>query len=60
MNYKAELSSDIPVTDPAQDAYGFAGFAKNLAKAISRNAQPPHGLVMAINGPWGAGESQAC
>lgn len=56
MNYKAELSSDIPVTDPAQDAYGFAGFAKNLAKAI-RVTPSPHGLVMAINGPWGAGKS---
>ncbi len=34
MNYKAQLSSDIPVTNPKQDAYGFAGFARNLAKAI--------------------------
>ena len=50
MNYKIELSSDIPVTDPAQDAYGFAGFAKTLAKAI-RVTPSPHGLVMAIHGP---------
>lgn len=56
MNYKAKLSSDIPVTDPAQDAYGFSGFAKNLAKAI-RVTPSPHGLVMAIHGPWGAGKS---
>ena len=56
MNYKAELSSDIPVADPAQDAYGFAGFAKNLSKAI-RLTPSPQGLVMAINGPWGAGKS---
>lgn len=56
MNYKAELSSYIPVTDPAQDAYGFAGFAKNLANAI-RVTPSPHGLVMAIHGPWGAGKS---
>lgn len=56
MNYKANLSSDIPVTDPTQDAYGFAGFAKNLAKAI-RITPSPHGLVMAIYGPWGAGKS---
>lgn len=56
MNYKARLSSDIPVTDPAQDAYGFAGFAKSLAKAI-RVTPSPHGLVMAIHGPWGAGKS---
>lgn len=56
MNYKAQLSSDTPVTDPKQDAYGFAGFARNLAKAI-RVTPSPHGLVMAINGPWGAGKS---
>lgn len=56
MNYKAQLSSDIPVTNPKQDAYGFAGFARNLAKAI-RVTPSPHGLVMAINGPWGAGKS---
>lgn len=56
MNYKAQLSSDIPVSDPNQDAYGFAGFASNLAKAI-RVTPSPHGLVIAINGPWGAGKS---
>lgn len=56
MNYRPQLSSDNPVTDPAQDAYGFAGFAKNLAKAI-RVTPSPHGLVMAIHGPWGAGKS---
>lgn len=56
MTYEAKLSSDIPVTDPAQDAYGFSGFAKSLAKAI-RITPSPHGLVMAIHGPWGAGKS---
>lgn len=56
MKYEAKLSSDIPVTDPAQDAYGFAGFAKNVSKAI-RETPSPQGLVMAINGPWGSGKS---
>lgn len=56
MKYEAKLSSDVPVTDPAQDAYGFAGFAKNLSKAI-RVTPSPQGLVMAINGPWGSGKS---
>lgn len=56
MSSDAKLSSDVPVSDPADDAYGFAPFAKNLAKAI-RNTPSPHGLVMAVNGPWGAGKS---
>ena len=56
MSYDAKLSSDTPVSVPAEDAYGFAPFAKNLAKAI-RVTPSPHGLVMAINGPWGSGKS---
>lgn len=56
MKYEAKLSSDVPVTDPAQDAYGFTGFAKNVSKAI-RVTPSPQGLVMAINGPWGSGKS---
>lgn len=54
--YQAKLSSDTPVADPAGDAFGFAGFAKNLAKAV-RTTPSPDGLVMAINGPWGAGKT---
>lgn len=56
MDYKAKLSSDSPVIDPAEDAYGYVGFAKNLAKAICITPSPS-GLVMAINAPWGAGKS---
>lgn len=56
MNYEVKLSSDAPIIDPAEDAYGFAGFAKSLARAI-RATPSPSGLVMAINGPWGAGKS---
>jgi predicted KAP-like P-loop ATPase len=56
MDYSAKLSSDSPVADPAEDAYGYSGFAKNLAKAICITPSPS-GLVMAINAPWGAGKS---
>lgn len=56
MNYQANISSDTPVSNPSDDAFGFSGFARNLAKAI-RGTPSPNGLVMAVNGPWGAGKS---
>ncbi|MGJ7534551.1 MULTISPECIES: KAP family P-loop NTPase fold protein [unclassified Variovorax] len=56
MNYQSKISSDAPVDNPADDAFGFSSFARNLAKAI-RGTPSPNGLVMAINGPWGAGKS---
>jgi predicted KAP-like P-loop ATPase len=50
------ISSDVPLTDPADDAYGYATFAKRIADAVCKTASPK-GLVMAIHGPWGVGKS---
>lgn len=52
----AELSSDRPSTDPAQDLFGHAPFAKTLAKAI-RGYRHSDGIVLALYGPWGSGKS---
>lgn len=51
-----ELSSDRPSTDPAQDLFGHAPFARTLAKAI-RNYRGSDGIVLALYGPWGSGKS---
>lgn len=53
------VSSDIPITQPTQDAYGVDNFAQALAKSISR-ANAAEGLVFAIYGAWGSGKSSAC
>lgn len=50
------VTSDLPQTDPAQDALGYAPFARRLAKAILETASP-QGLVLAVHGPWGAGKT---
>lgn len=55
-NLAAELSSDRPSTDPAQDLFGHAPFAKTLAKAI-RSHRGSDGIVLALYGPWGSGKS---
>ena len=52
----AELSSDRPSTDPAQDLFGHAPFARTLAKAI-RGYRGSDGIVLALYGPWGSGKS---
>jgi predicted KAP-like P-loop ATPase len=51
-----ELGSDLPVEDPADDAYGYAPFASRLATAILDN-KSPKGLVIAVHGKWGSGKS---
>lgn len=56
MTDHAALSSDRPLTDPAQDVFGHAPFAKTLAKAI-RDHRGSDGIVLALYGPWGAGKS---
>lgn len=50
------LSADRPSSDPAQDLYGHAPFAKTLAKAIS-GYRDSEGIVLALYGPWGSGKS---
>lgn len=50
------ISSDRPGTDPAQDALGYAPFAKKLAESILR-LPSDEGLVIAIYGPWGFGKT---
>lgn len=51
-----ELGSDLPLEDPADDAYGYAPFASRLAAAIVGN-KSPQGLVLAVHGKWGSGKS---
>lgn len=51
-----ELGSDLPVVDPAEDAFGYAPFASRLAEAIVANSSP-QGLVLAVHGKWGSGKS---
>ena len=50
------LGSDIPLSYPSDDAYGYAPFASQIAQAIVNNVKP-HGLVLAIDGKWGSGKS---
>lgn len=51
-----ELGSDLPLLDPAEDAFGYAPFASQLARAIVNNTNP-QGLVLAVHGKWGSGKS---
>lgn len=51
-----ELRSDLPLKNPADDAYGYAPFASTLAAAIVDN-KSPQGLVLAVHGKWGSGKS---
>ena len=50
------LSADRPSTDPAQDLFGHAPFARTLAKAIQQY-RASDGIVLALYGPWGSGKS---
>ena len=52
----APLGSDRPVLEPAEDAFGYAPFARRIARAIAETPRP-EGLVMAIHGLWGSGKS---
>jgi hypothetical protein len=52
----ASLSADRPSTDPAQDLFGHAPFARTLAKAIE-GYLASDGIVLALYGPWGSGKS---
>lgn len=50
------LSADRPSTDPKDDLFGHAPFAKSLANSI-RRYPGSDGLVLALYGPWGSGKS---
>ena len=50
------LSADRPCTNPNEDLFGHAPFAKSLADSIHRYASSD-GLVLALYGPWGSGKS---
>src|ERR1022692_3253121 len=50
------LSADRPGTDPKDDLFGHAAFAKSLAESICRYPGND-GLVLALYGPWGSGKS---
>lgn len=56
MTTPAALSADRPSTDPTQDLFGHAPFARTLAKAI-RDYRSSEGIVLALYGPWGCGKS---
>lgn len=55
-NNITSLSADRPSTDPAEDLFGHATFAKTLADAI-RGYRGSDGIVLALYGPWGSGKS---
>lgn len=50
------LSSDRPSTNPEDDLFGHAPFAKSLADSIYRH-HGSDGMVLALYGPWGSGKS---
>jgi predicted KAP-like P-loop ATPase len=50
------LSADRPSTDPRDDLFGHAPFAKSLADSICRYPGSD-ALVLALYGPWGSGKS---
>ncbi|MHA6896390.1 KAP family P-loop NTPase fold protein [Ralstonia pseudosolanacearum] len=51
-----DLGADLPLTDPAEDEFGYAPFASQLAQAVVGNKNP-QGLVLAVHGRWGSGKS---
>ncbi len=50
------LSADRPSSDPTDDLFGHAPFARSLAESIC-GYPGSDGLVMALYGPWGSGKS---
>ena len=49
--------SDRPISKPADDLLGRAGFALQLAKAIDQLAVANEGFVIGLVGSWGSGKS---
>ena len=50
------FSADQALHDPGEDALGYAPFAEQLARSITKMA-PTEGLVLAIYGAWGSGKT---
>lgn len=50
------LSSDRPSSNPTEDSFGHAPFAKSLAQSIVKYPSND-GLVISLFGPWGSGKS---
>lgn len=50
------IQTDQPKTDPEEDIFGYASFAKTLAHSILRS-NPANGFVVGIYGEWGLGKS---
>lgn len=52
------LFGDRPISRPEDDAFGLSSFADALATSLLQMS-PQDGLVISIEGPWGAGKSSA-
>lgn len=52
------LYSDRPISHPHDDAFGLSSFADSLATSLLQMS-PKDGLVISVEGPWGAGKSSA-
>lgn len=52
------VSNDQPIALPTEDRFGLDPFAAAIAQSIA-GMEAPAGVVLAINGAWGAGKSSA-
>ncbi|ARN82682.1 KAP family P-loop NTPase fold protein [Methylocystis bryophila] len=52
------LFADRPISHPQDDAFGLSSFADALATSLLQMS-PKDGLVISVEGPWGAGKSSA-
>ena len=53
---QSELEVDKPITSHDQDLYDWCAYADNLAQALSQISSE-EGLIVGIEGPWGAGKT---
>jgi predicted KAP-like P-loop ATPase len=56
--YPHRFSDDDPKRNPDEDAYGYAPFARHLAKIVV-GLEAPNGYVIGLHGTWGSGKSTA-
>lgn len=52
------LHGDRPISHPSDDVFGLSSFAEALATSLLQ-MNPRDGLVISVEGPWGAGKSSA-